>query len=172
MRLPSAAATTCGVSDAAQLSGEDAGQLPRKSMDRTGAGQQSRRMTLRIQCLCIDTTDPARLATFWQSALGWRRTFEQEDQVVLEPPAGSPEDGIVPDLLFLRIPEERRPRIASILIYGPRIRRRRSLGLRASEAGESTSGRVPVLPGSSWRTPMATSSACCDRSRPRNLAGG
>jgi predicted enzyme related to lactoylglutathione lyase len=64
-------------------------------------------MTLRIQCLCIDTTDPARLATFWQSALGWRRTFEQEDQVVLEPPAGSPEDGIVPDLLFLRVPEEK-----------------------------------------------------------------
>jgi predicted enzyme related to lactoylglutathione lyase len=64
-------------------------------------------MTLRIQCLCIDTTDPTRLATFWQSALGWRRTFEQEDQVVLEPPAGSPEDGIVPDLLFLRILEEK-----------------------------------------------------------------
>jgi hypothetical protein len=23
---------------------------------------------------------------FWQSALGWRRTFEEEDEVVLEPP--------------------------------------------------------------------------------------
>jgi catechol 2,3-dioxygenase-like lactoylglutathione lyase family enzyme len=76
-------------------------------MDRTAAGQQSRRMTLRIQCLCIDTTDPTRLAAFWQSVLGWRRTFEQEDQVVLEPPAGSPQDGIVPDLLFLRVPEEK-----------------------------------------------------------------
>jgi hypothetical protein len=28
-----------------------------------------------------------------------------EDQVFLEPPAGSPEDGVVPDLLFLRVPE-------------------------------------------------------------------
>ena len=62
-------------------------------------------MDIRIQCLCIDTIDPAGLATFWESALGWRRTFEQDDHVVLEPPAGSPEDGIAPDLLFLRVPE-------------------------------------------------------------------
>jgi len=61
-------------------------------------------MTLRIQCLCIDTADPAGLAAFWQAALGWRRTFGQDDQVVLEPPAGSPEDGVAPDLLFLRVP--------------------------------------------------------------------
>jgi len=56
--------------------------------------------------MCIDTTDPARLAAFWQSALGWRRTHEEDDQVVLEPPEGSPEDGVAPDLLFLRVPEE------------------------------------------------------------------
>jgi catechol 2,3-dioxygenase-like lactoylglutathione lyase family enzyme len=62
-------------------------------------------MTLRIQCLCIDTADPAGLAAFWQSALGWRRTFERDDEIVLEPPEGSPEDGVVPDLLFLRVPE-------------------------------------------------------------------
>ena len=31
-------------------------------------------MPLRIQCVCVDTADPARLASFWQSALGWRRT--------------------------------------------------------------------------------------------------
>ena len=62
-------------------------------------------MGIRIQCLCVDTVDPARIAAFWQSALGWRRTFVKEDEVVLEPPEGSPEDGIVPDLLFLRVPE-------------------------------------------------------------------
>lgn len=64
-------------------------------------------MDLRIQCLGIDTTDPARLAGFWQSALGWRRTYEDADEVVLEPPTGSPEDGVVPDLLFLRVPERK-----------------------------------------------------------------
>jgi hypothetical protein len=62
-------------------------------------------MDIRIQCLCIDAADPARVASFWQSALGWRRTFEEADQVVLEPPEGSQEVGIVPDLLFLKVPE-------------------------------------------------------------------
>jgi NAD(P)-dependent dehydrogenase (short-subunit alcohol dehydrogenase family) len=32
-------------------------------------------MELRIQCLCIDATDPARIASFWEAALGWRRTW-------------------------------------------------------------------------------------------------
>ena len=49
-------------------------------------------MPLRIQCVCVDTADPARLASFWQSALGWRRTFEQDGQVVLEPPEDSADD--------------------------------------------------------------------------------
>lgn len=62
-------------------------------------------MTLRIQCFNIDTTDPATLAGFWEAALGWRRTVDGDDEVVLEPPAGSREDGVVPDLLFLRVPE-------------------------------------------------------------------
>jgi len=62
-------------------------------------------MSIRIQCLCIDTSEPRRLAAFWETALGWRRTFEKDDEVVLEPPEGSPEDGIAPDLLFLRVPE-------------------------------------------------------------------
>jgi catechol 2,3-dioxygenase-like lactoylglutathione lyase family enzyme len=62
-------------------------------------------MGIRIQCVCIDTGDPARTASFWQSALGWRRTSESDDEVVLEPPEGSPEDGVAPDLLFLRVPE-------------------------------------------------------------------
>jgi catechol 2,3-dioxygenase-like lactoylglutathione lyase family enzyme len=62
-------------------------------------------MSIRIQCLCIDTRDPARLAAFWQAALGWRRTHEEDSEIVLEPPAGTPEDGIVPDLVFLRVPE-------------------------------------------------------------------
>ena len=62
-------------------------------------------MDIRIQCLCIDSADPRRIASFWQAALGWRRTFESDDEVVLEPPEGSPEDGLVPDLLFLKVPE-------------------------------------------------------------------
>jgi len=60
-----------------------------------------------VQCVCVDTRDPDRLARFWAETLGWRRTHEEPDEVVLEPPAGSPQDGVVPDLLFLRVPEEK-----------------------------------------------------------------
>jgi catechol 2,3-dioxygenase-like lactoylglutathione lyase family enzyme len=76
-----------------------------KPFDKAAAADHSRGMNIRIQCLCIDAGDPARIASFWQSALGWRRTHESDDEVVLEPPAGSPEDGVAPDLLFLRVPE-------------------------------------------------------------------
>jgi len=62
---------------------------------------------VRIQCVCVDTTDPSRLAAFWAAALGWRVTHSDDDEVVLEPPAGSVEEGIVPDLLFLRVPESK-----------------------------------------------------------------
>jgi predicted enzyme related to lactoylglutathione lyase len=65
------------------------------------------RGALRWQCVCVDTTDPGRLAPFWQEALGWRRTYDTPDEVALEPPEGSPEDGVAPDLLFLRVPEEK-----------------------------------------------------------------
>jgi hypothetical protein len=61
--------------------------------------------TLRWQCLCVDAADPRRIATFWQEALGWRRTHDTDDEVVLEPPEGSPEDGVSPDILFLKVPE-------------------------------------------------------------------
>ena len=62
---------------------------------------------LRWQCLCLDSTEPRRVAGFWEQALGWRRTYDTDDEVVLEPPEGSPEDGISPDILFLRVPEQK-----------------------------------------------------------------
>ena len=64
-------------------------------------------MTLTIQCFNLDSSDPDRTASFWQQALGWRRTYDTPDQVVLEPPSGSPQDGVSPDLLFLRVPEDK-----------------------------------------------------------------
>ena len=60
---------------------------------------------IRFQAVCVDADDPSALATFWQEVLGWRRTHEEFDEVVLEPPEGSAEDGVAPDLLFLRVPE-------------------------------------------------------------------
>ena len=62
---------------------------------------------LTIQALDVDAHDPAALARFWRDVLGWRITEEEEDEVVLEPPAGSRQDGVAADLLFLNVPEDK-----------------------------------------------------------------
>jgi predicted enzyme related to lactoylglutathione lyase len=62
-------------------------------------------MSLVIQCLDIDCQDPKTLAAFWREALGWRLTYESDDEYVLEPAEGSPQNGVAPDLLFLKVPE-------------------------------------------------------------------
>ena len=62
-------------------------------------------MAIRVQCVAIDAQDPHALAAFWAGVLGWRQTYADDEEVVLEPPEGSPEDGVSPDLIFLRVPE-------------------------------------------------------------------
>jgi Glyoxalase-like domain len=114
-----------------------------KPVDRWRLGRHSCRVDLRIQCLCVDTTDPARLAAFWQAALGWRRTYERNQEVVLEPPAGSPEDGVVPDLLFVRVPEEKagKNRLHVDLRPGDQaaeVARLEELGARRADVGQGT----------------------------------
>jgi hypothetical protein len=56
-----------------------------------------------MQAITIDAADPAALSRWWASVLGWRVTYEDDDQSVVEPPAGSPEDGVVADLLFVKV---------------------------------------------------------------------
>ncbi len=107
-------------------------------------------MSLRIQCLCVDTDDPARLAAFWQSALGWRRTFEQDDEVVLEPPEGSREDGIVPDLLFRRVPEPKAVKNRLHLDLRPEdqaaeVARLEKLGARRADVGQGAEATWVVM---------------------------
>ena len=97
-------------------------------------------MTVRIQCLCIDTADPAGLAAFWRSVLGWRMSGEG-DQVVLEPPEGSKEDGVAPDLLFLRVPEEKAGKNRLHLDLRPQdqaaeVARLEGLGARRADVGQ------------------------------------
>jgi catechol 2,3-dioxygenase-like lactoylglutathione lyase family enzyme len=91
--------------------------------------------------LCIDTQDPAKLASFWEAALGWRRTHEEDDEVVLEPPAGSPEDGVVPDLLFLKVPEGKAGKNRLHIDLRPadqaaEVARLESLGARRVDVGQ------------------------------------
>ncbi len=98
-------------------------------------------MNLRIQCLVIDTAEPARLASFWEAALGWRRTHAEDGEVVLEPPAGSPEDGLAPDLLFLRVPETKAGKNRLHLDLRPadqaaEVARLEALGARRADVGQ------------------------------------
>jgi hypothetical protein len=63
-------------------------------------------MDIRIQGLCVDSTEPKKVASFWEAAPGWRLTSENgTDEVRLEPPKGSPADGVPPDILFHHVPE-------------------------------------------------------------------
>ena len=98
-------------------------------------------MDLRIQCLCVDSADPAKIASFWQSALGWRRTFDADDEVVLEPPEGSREDGVVPDLLFLKVPGDKAGKNRLHLDLRPadqaaEVARLEALGARRVDVGQ------------------------------------
>jgi catechol 2,3-dioxygenase-like lactoylglutathione lyase family enzyme len=129
-------------------------------------------MNLRIQCLCIDTANPADLAAFWQSALGWRRTFEQDDQIVLEPPAGSPEDGIVPDLLFLRVPEEKAGKNRLHLDLRPadqaaEVARLQGLGAVLADVGQGTAATWVVM-----ADPDGNEFDVLEPLTPEQLAGG
>jgi predicted enzyme related to lactoylglutathione lyase len=64
-------------------------------------------MSLRMQAITIDAADPAALSRWWASVLGWRVTYEADDEVVVEPAAGSPEDGVAADLLFVKVADEK-----------------------------------------------------------------
>jgi len=98
-------------------------------------------MDIRIQCLCVDSAHPSKSADFWEAALGWRRTHDAEDQVVLEPPAGSPEDGVAPDILFLRVTEPKAVKNRLHLDLRPldqaaEVARLEALGARRADIGQ------------------------------------
>ena len=110
-------------------------------MSESGTGEARPAPGLRWQCVCVDSQDPARIADFWEAALGWRRTHEDPDEVVLEPPAGSREDGSSPDLLFLRVPEPKSTKNRLHLDFRPtdqaaEVSRLEALGARRVDIGQ------------------------------------
>ena len=107
-------------------------------------------MDIRIQCLCIDSHEPAKIAEFWESALGWRRTWDEDDEVCLEPPEGSPEEGVVPDLLFLRVPEDKAVKNRLHLDLRPKdqaaeVARLEELGAKRVDLGQGAEATWVVL---------------------------
>lgn len=98
-------------------------------------------MGLRIQCVLIDSTDPIKLAAFWEAALGWRLTIDKDGDAVLEPPEDSPEYGIAADLLIERVPEEKTAKNRLHLDLRPddqaaEVQRLESLGARRIDIGQ------------------------------------
>jgi hypothetical protein len=62
-------------------------------------------MEIRIQCVVVDAHDCQLLARFWSAALGWRITVETDDEWAIEPPEGSREVDVAPDILFVKVPD-------------------------------------------------------------------
>jgi predicted enzyme related to lactoylglutathione lyase len=62
---------------------------------------------IRIQNVVVDADDCRLLARFWSDVLGWRITYETDDECVIEPPEGSPEVDVAPDILFLKVPDRK-----------------------------------------------------------------
>ena len=107
-------------------------------------------MSLTWQCIVVDCVDPVPLARWWAELLGWRITFEEPDEVVLEPPEGSPEDGVSPDILFVRVPETKQ--IKNRLHFDLRpddqereVARAEALGARRVDVGQDNTVTSVVL---------------------------
>lgn len=97
---------------------------------------------LKIQGVDFDAHDPVSLATFWRDALGWRITAVEDDEVVLEPPAGSAQDGVAADLLFLKVPGSKAGKNRLHLDLRPddqaaEVARLEVLGARRVDVGQS-----------------------------------
>jgi hypothetical protein len=62
-------------------------------------------MSLNWQCISVDCDDPRQLGAWWAHFLGWRVTHSSDEETVLEPAEGTPQNGVSPDILFLKVPE-------------------------------------------------------------------
>jgi hypothetical protein len=60
-------------------------------------------MGLKIATVTIDCEEPEPVGCWWAEALGWRITYEGDDEWVIEPPEG--ENGV--PLLFIKVPEQK-----------------------------------------------------------------
>lgn len=107
-------------------------------------------MDIRIQCFVIDALNPAAQAQFWAAALGWRITYENEKESVVEPPAGSAEENVAPDLLFVRSSEPKEHKNRLHLDLRPldqqaEVDRLASLGAHRIDIGQPATASWVVL---------------------------
>lgn len=96
-------------------------------------------MTLRIDCLTIDCSDPRLLAEFWSQALGWEIDFADAHEIAIS--AAGDQSDAVPDLLFLRVPDAKQVKNRLHLDLRPddrdaEVARLESLGASRVEIGQ------------------------------------
>jgi predicted enzyme related to lactoylglutathione lyase len=97
---------------------------------------------LRIQCITIDAHDLKKVASFWAAALDWKITFEDENEISLELLDESPEVGRIPDILFIKVPDDKVVKNRLHLDLRPQdqateVSRLESLGAKKIEIGQS-----------------------------------
>ena len=97
---------------------------------------------LRIQCITIDAHDLKKVAYFWAAALDWKITFEDENEICLELLDESPEVGRIPDILFIKVPDDKVVKNRIHLDLRPdnqdtEVARLESLGAKKIEIGQS-----------------------------------
>ena len=99
-------------------------------------------MSIRIQSLALDAVDPAPLARWWSEALGWPLTYEDDDEIVIEPPEGEREHAVLPEILFLKVPESKAVKNRLHLDLRPddqaaEVARFEALGARRVDVGQA-----------------------------------
>jgi predicted enzyme related to lactoylglutathione lyase len=78
-------------------------------------------MPTRLVHMVVDAADPAALARWWAEALGWAITWEEPDEVVVEPPGP---DGLGVPLVFVPVAD---PKVTKNRVH---------LDLRSADAGD------------------------------------
>lgn len=64
-------------------------------------------MNIRIQSLVVDAHDNERLARFWSAVLGWPVTHQSDEEWVLEPTKDSDGTAVLPEILFVKTPDQK-----------------------------------------------------------------
>lgn len=95
-------------------------------------------MPSRIYNLTIDARDPLELARFWRQVLDYDTSYEQPEEVAIEP-RGHDDP---PALVFVPLPRVRRSRSGSASIGRRTIRRRKSPAWTAWARTASISARA------------------------------
>jgi len=94
-----------------------------------------------MQCITIDCADPDKLGAFWSAALGLPSFKDDSGEVWIGPGEGHPHDGIMPDVLFIKVPEEKAVKNRLHLDLVPddqaaEVARLEELGARRTDIGQ------------------------------------